>query len=165
VNAYIFCRPVPEQLGKLPVLSAGQKLPQQRDENHRFIRVKAAGQALKAVLREIADDPAMIDLTRRLIDSMAPMTERRTGFNNDIEICRHLDDHLPLDRITVPTLILHGENDHDVDFEHARHACDRIPGAEMVVFKQAGHVIPLSPEYERYKTSKQTFLEKHAPAS
>ena len=45
-----------------------------------------------------------------------------------------------LERIRVPTLILHGSDDLMVPVENARRLAQAIPGAELVVLEGAGHV-------------------------
>ena len=44
-----------------------------------------------------------------------------------------------LSRISVPTLVLHGDDDHAVRMPRARAMADAIPGARFVVVPRAGH--------------------------
>ena len=46
-----------------------------------------------------------------------------------------------LPQIRIPTLILHGEEDHVLPPENGRIIARRIPGAEYVELPQAGHIL------------------------
>jgi 3-oxoadipate enol-lactonase len=48
-------------------------------------------------------------------------------------------DRLP--RIKAPTLVVHGDADRILDVENARILAARIPGAELIIFKVAGHTL------------------------
>ena len=50
----------------------------------------------------------------------------------------------PLADVTVPTLVVHGEDDHIVPLAIGRHVAATIPGAELVVIPGAGHVPTLT---------------------
>ena len=45
----------------------------------------------------------------------------------------------PLSQITVPTLIIHGDNDGTIPFDKARHLVDYIPNAELKVVQGGEH--------------------------
>ena len=46
----------------------------------------------------------------------------------------------PLERITVPTLVVHGTSDSFVPFAQARALACRVPGAEMLTIEGGEHV-------------------------
>jgi pimeloyl-ACP methyl ester carboxylesterase len=50
-----------------------------------------------------------------------------------------------LSRLEVPTAVVHGTADHVVPIGASRALAERIPGAELVVLKGEGHLVP----YER----------------
>ncbi len=45
-----------------------------------------------------------------------------------------------LERISVPTLVVHGERDQVIDVSTARALAERIPGAELLVLAGVGHI-------------------------
>jgi pimeloyl-ACP methyl ester carboxylesterase len=123
---------------------------------------KLKGKALKEELALLYQDPVMLEITRELISSMSPMNNRKAGMNKDVEICRAINT-LNLETIKAPTLIIHGKMDHDVDFSHAENAHSRIKNSELITLQKAGHVIPLSSDYQYYVTNKQSFFKKYRP--
>ena len=46
-----------------------------------------------------------------------------------------------LPEIKVPTLVIHGEADRILPVENARILASRIPGAELVIFPNMGHML------------------------
>jgi pimeloyl-ACP methyl ester carboxylesterase len=70
-----------------------------------------------------------------------------------------------LDKLTmmkVPTLLLHGAEDRVFSIEHATHAYNLIPNANLVVFPKCGH----SPHIEKPAEFNDTtikFLETSIP--
>jgi len=55
-------------------------------------------------------------------------------------LAAHLDVVVPLEEIGVPTLVIYGEQDVIVPPSMGREAAARIPGAELVLLDDAGHV-------------------------
>ena len=50
-------------------------------------------------------------------------------------------DLLPLlPTLRVPTLVLHGDDDHIIPVEAGRYLADHIPGAQLYIFKGRGHM-------------------------
>ena len=47
----------------------------------------------------------------------------------------------PLEKLTVPTLIVHAKDDSLVSYDAARQAADRIPGARLVSIERGGHLL------------------------
>jgi 3-oxoadipate enol-lactonase len=67
-----------------------------------------------------------------------------------------------LDRITAPTLVVHGAEDRIQSPENARLLADSIPGAELKLWPDAGHIYATDePEVDRDVVR---FLERHAAA-
>ncbi len=96
-----------------------------------------------------------------LIKSMSPASLRRAGLANDLKQLERLDD-LPLDKITAPTLIIHGINDSDVPFSHAEFAAKAIPRAELLPIEEGFHIMPLCDSDTEVTEKKLTFLHNHA---
>jgi pimeloyl-ACP methyl ester carboxylesterase len=82
--------------------------------------------------------------------------ERRIGYDNDI---REFGDitTLELERISAPTLVIHGTADSDVPFSHGEFAAGRIPGAELLALETGTHLAfythPESAEAQRRAVS------------
>lgn len=90
--------------------------------------------------KKTMDDPEAGPLFRALMASTCNrMNERISGTENDINITRTTD--YPLEKITVPTLIVHGTEDSMVPYEqHAAPLAARIPGAELMKIDGGEHV-------------------------
>jgi pimeloyl-ACP methyl ester carboxylesterase len=74
---------------------------------------------------------------------------------------RHASDAL-LAAIRVPTLVLQGARDPIIPAEHARRFAAAIPGAELVVFAEVGH-LPMEEQPDRSAAVVARFLAR-APA-
>ena len=82
-------------------------------------------------------DPEKIQSLKDLIWTIWPFSKRRDGFYNDYEEFSNLS--LPLSSIKVPTSIIHGDEDIDVDIEHARYIKKLVPNSTLHVIKGADH--------------------------
>lgn len=80
---------------------------------------------------------------------------RKAGYENDVTQLLHLQ-HLPLECIAVPTLLLHGNADNNVPIEYAKFAVSRIPYAQLAIDEGGDHdffmkhkerVIPIIEEF------------------
>jgi pimeloyl-ACP methyl ester carboxylesterase len=75
------------------------------------------------------------------LQNTLPVYSRRAGWVNDYHQILHLE-LLPLERIAVPVLILHAEDDSLVTLErHARFCAETIPDARLVTFPSGGHLL------------------------
>ena len=63
---------------------------------------------------------------------------RKVGYENDFAQFAALEDY-PLEKITVPTLVVHGAKDEDVSFEHARLLVRAIPKVTLLAIAGSGH--------------------------
>jgi pimeloyl-ACP methyl ester carboxylesterase len=73
-------------------------------------------------------------------NAMFPMKESNTGYVNDNIQFDILKD-FPLEELTVPTIILHGDKDINVPFSFAQNASDRIPNASLFEMKGKDHFV------------------------
>jgi pimeloyl-ACP methyl ester carboxylesterase len=64
---------------------------------------------------------------------------RKPGLNNDREQFPKISD-LELEKIRVPTLLVHGTADNDVRPDQTENAAERIPGAEVIRVKNGTHL-------------------------
>ena len=80
-----------------------------------------------------------IALLKRIIWSIWPMSIRRLGVKNDYEQFAKLN--IPYDEILSPTLIIHGDEDKNVDIAHAQHAHKSIKGSSLYIVKEGDHMM------------------------
>ena len=92
-----------------------------------------------ATRRRMLDDPE----TRKLFAALTASTADRLplrfpGLENDVAVTRALE--CALERIRVPTLVVHGTKDPVVPFTpHARVLAERIPGAALLAVEGGEH--------------------------
>ncbi len=72
------------------------------------------------------------------ISSLAMLHLRKVGYDNDMEQFEHISTY-PLEQITAPTLVLHGNRDKDVPIKHAELVVSKIPHAQFVIDEGGNH--------------------------
>ena len=85
-----------------------------------------------------ADDKMKKGISRYIKRSMFPRELSNDGYINDLNQFSALEN-FPLEKITVPTIILHGDKDEDVPFSFAQNASKRIPNATLFEMKGKTH--------------------------
>jgi 2-hydroxy-6-oxonona-2,4-dienedioate hydrolase len=91
------------------------------------------------------DDSEQVALARSWVRTVIPLARRTEGAINDFAMLRELDiDAWPLETITSPTLILHGDADRNSPYEGSANAAARIPNAKLVTFEGVGHELTLT---------------------
>ena len=78
-----------------------------------------------------------IEELKRLVWSIWPLSARQEGIKNDYEQFSNFS--APLNEITVPTLVIHGNEDINVDISHATKLIKNIKGAELYTVKGGDH--------------------------
>ena len=97
-----------------------------------------------------------------MFETTFPYEKRRPGTANDSLQTREMN--IAFDRITAPTLILHGTQDGDVLFEHGENAVAQIPSAQHHWMPDEEHLgFWLSPQSEDAQRAVGAFLREHAP--
>lgn len=87
-----------------------------------------------------------------------PTSFRRVGMLADIDqIFNH--EPITLEQISIPTLIVHAVDDGIVPIDHAYHAHQHIPGAELLEIPKGGHL--LIGQHEFVKEHVMGFLQEH----
>jgi 2-hydroxy-6-oxonona-2,4-dienedioate hydrolase len=78
--------------------------------------------------------------TKTVLQMMLPMARRALGNNTDI-VEQNLPEisSLPIQNITVPTLVVHAVDDTLVPFAQGQYSAEQIPGAQLVSVEQGGH--------------------------
>lgn len=96
-----------------------------------------------------AEDPDQVALAQVWGTAVIPLARRTAGALNDFAVMRELDvENWPLEKLTVPTLILHGDMDRNAPIQGSEAAAARIPNAELVTFKGVGHEFSLTRPHE-----------------
>lgn len=72
------------------------------------------------------------------VPSLSMPQLRASGYANDVKQFDYIDVY-PLERITAPTLVLHGSRDTIVPMQHAEFVASRIPHAKLVIDEGGDH--------------------------
>jgi pimeloyl-ACP methyl ester carboxylesterase len=101
-------------------------------------RVYQANGLHPALLARIRPDPEKMRLLEELYWTTFPSTLRRAGMLNDAATLTHLPA-IPLERIRVPTLVVHALNDPIIPFATAQRTASTIPNARFLPLQDGGH--------------------------
>lgn len=117
--------------------------------------------AIRAIVKDPRSLPAVVveEFTREARDPRGSLGYTRY---NQATIGRHrmLNDLTDVvEKITVPTLLVHGAEDQIVDPAGSRTAAERIPHAELVMVPDCGHWAQLE-AHERFLTDTRAFLAR-----
>ena len=85
----------------------------------------------------LLSDPKNIQSIKDLIWTIWPFSERKDGFYNDYYQFSNLS--LPLTLINAPVLIIHGNEDINVDIEQAEYIKELLPDSELSIIEGADH--------------------------
>ncbi len=95
---------------------------------------------VKKRLKEILDDEDKLEFMKFMMATMTRKYEaRQPGLQIDIKILSGIDK-VPVDRITCPTLIVHGTADSDVGPKQAEYAHKQIPQSELFWVDKGSHI-------------------------
>ncbi len=86
-----------------------------------------------------------------------PPTPR--GFEGQSAYAETFETYDRLSKINIPTLILHGTEDKLVPVENAKILAEKIPSAELILFKNAGHGLIVQ-EYKLWTQKVIEFLKR-----
>jgi pimeloyl-ACP methyl ester carboxylesterase len=109
---------------------------------------------------EVGKDPEKRSLRQRVLDSAFPFSPRLAGGVNDLRQMAALP-HLPLERIAVPTLVIHGDSDAVVPFAQGQRAAEAIPGAQLLILEGGNHLAFVT-HLEQSRPALREFLLAHA---
>ncbi len=91
-------------------------------------------------VREIVGDENKFALVDVMFKTMSNrFDERKAGAENDIALGSAID-RLPLDKISSPTLIIHGDADNDVPPRDAEYAHQAIAASQLLWINKASHI-------------------------
>jgi pimeloyl-ACP methyl ester carboxylesterase len=88
----------------------------------------------------VTSDPVQLENFRDLVLTLSPLSARETGIRNDILQIRTLPA-LPLEKISAPTLVIHGGIDKAVPLASVEAASAKIAGSEFQLVPDAGHLL------------------------
>lgn len=94
---------------------------------------------LHALVAEALGDPDQADVVLTMARVVGDYTHRRDGVTNDLARFAAIDS-LELERITAPTLVIHGDADTDVSPVHSERAAAAIPGAQALTLARGTHL-------------------------
>jgi len=109
------------------------------------------------LLAHVHHDPEKMRLLDALYWTTFPSTLRRAGMLNDLQQLSNFPSY-PIERITVPTLVIHAVNDPIIPYESGEFSARTIPGARFVSVEDGGHftcvthrekIIPIVQEFLR----------------
>ena len=89
--------------------------------------------------KKLLASPNNIKHLKKLIWSIWPLTVRSSGFENDYKQFRNIS--IPFERIRVPTLVIHGDEDISVDIKHGRHTNKLIAHSKMHLISEGDHMM------------------------
>jgi pimeloyl-ACP methyl ester carboxylesterase len=75
-----------------------------------------------------------------MLDSIRPMAPRFAGGVFDASVSNPSVNDFPLEKLSVPTLLLHTKDDPLCAFSAAERAAARIPGCRFVALESGGHL-------------------------
>ena len=91
-------------------------------------------------VKHVLKDPAKLAMVEVLSNTMTINYEqRKSGVANDLDTMRPLD-RLPLDKVSCPTLIIHGDADNDVPPAQAEYAAHSIADSELYWIEKGSHM-------------------------
>jgi len=100
---------------------------------------------------------SQLDWFRGLVGTFAPLSPREAGARNDLLQMRALGK-LPLEELTVPTLIVQGAEDSCVPLAEVQAAAGRIPTCSLFSVPEAGHLVQIGPHAEEVQAKIVEFL-------
>ena len=74
--------------------------------------------------------------------SIWPMSLRKEGYENDFK--NYLNLSLSLEKITVPTIAIHGDEDVNVNISHSKELSSKVKNSKIYIIKGADHFMHFS---------------------
>jgi pimeloyl-ACP methyl ester carboxylesterase len=80
-------------------------------------------------------------LIQQILPMMAKNLAPNIGMRRQGQAVRSHNTYERLPQIKVPTLVIHGDADRALPVENSKIIASRIPGAELVILKDSGHML------------------------
>ncbi len=114
---------------------------------------------IKEYVDFVMKKPELVEFMKAFILSMNPYNERKIGTENDMELYKRLT-HMPVEKIKIPALIIHGTHDADVKFYDGVYAYEHIEGAKRFWIEEGSHLgFWLSKNYEKAQQYARQFID------
>lgn len=117
---------------------------------------------IEQILKNILNDKRKEQVVMGLIQSISPFSLRKKGLENDLDQLAQLEK-MPLEKISAPVLILHGQHDAEVSADHPENACEKIRNTDIYWVPDGMHELSLSDHIDEIKKKKIDFLNRHGP--
>jgi pimeloyl-ACP methyl ester carboxylesterase len=99
-------------------------------------------------------------IVSEFLSSMNPISLRRSGIYHDRATLSTLPEaRFPLERIGVPTLVIHAVDDGLQPYRHGVNTAQKVPGAEFLSYERGGHMLILQLDAVRSRVN--AFLIEH----
>lgn len=147
----------PERVKSLVLVSTNPGFDAMTPESvRRFVteRRDATPQSLRRLLGSKPNHAAY----QELLDSVARV--HHASYQKTLEASVAQDRAAPMESISVPTLVIAGEEDTVYPPELARAMAKRLPRAELIMFERTGHLANLE-QPERFNKAVLDFLSRH----
>ncbi len=148
--AFEICRRFPERVSGL-ILAATKATADTiegksaRDESARVVLAEGVEAIASGMLPKLlapktyADDPDLVDFLQEMMHATSP-----EGMAGALAAMRDRPDSSPdLPGLLVPALVIHGEEDQLIPQDEAQAIAEAIPGAELAIIPDAGHMLNL----------------------
>lgn len=116
-------------------------------------------EAKKKWIQSVLDDKHQVSWFRELAGTVAPISPRETGLRNDILQLKVLPDY-PLEKLGLPTLLIHGVDDCFVPVAEIEAVQKRLPNAELFPVPGTGHIPELGPGGKGIDERIKQFLDR-----
>jgi pimeloyl-ACP methyl ester carboxylesterase len=93
------------------------------------------------VAKSLRLTPEQWATVRQTEASFLPVRPRKKGVLFDIYVSNPAVQHVPLEKIQVPTVVINAKDDPLSAFDNAARAAQRIPGAKIVTAATGGHLL------------------------
>lgn len=121
------------------------------------------GALRKKWIQTVLGDDGQLSWFKDLCGTVAPISPRESGLRNDLLQLKALPD-FPFEKLLLPTLLIHGEEDSFVPFQEIEAVKKRIPNAELLSVPGGGHIPELGPGGAGVRDRIKEFLG-HLPES
>jgi pimeloyl-ACP methyl ester carboxylesterase len=92
----------------------------------------------RALLAQVKLEREKMSLLDTLYRTTFPSTLRRKGMMNDMQQLTNFPIY-PIEKISIPTLVIHAVNDPIIPFESGEFSAQTIPNARFIRLKDGGH--------------------------
>jgi pimeloyl-ACP methyl ester carboxylesterase len=159
--------PLPEALnerltgdvGSWGLVEAAERDPAKALDGAFDIAQSGDSQARGSWVRSVLGNSAQLAWFQDLAGTVAPLSPRESGLRNDILQLRALAD-VPYDKLTIPTLFIHGAEDKWIPRQDVEAAEKRMPNAELLDVPGTGHLVWLGPDSDQVGEKILEFLNR-----